>query len=205
MTIYCIYGWGKSKTTGAIGISMRALANGEHVLFTQFLKDGKDLGLNLLKRYNESVDNEIYGRFKYLPQGLKGLDLSDKSTDTAEFYNVVKAEAISGKYSLVILDEINVAQDYRMLGIADKELLAFIQDLNRRNIDVYMTGRLNRHDLRHLLTSAADIASDIHCEAHSFNKACRRCGMEFTPHYTYCPICGQELINGHKAREGREF
>lgn len=205
MTIYCIYGWGKSKTTGAMGISMRALANGEHVLFAQFLKDGNDIGLNLIKRFSSDTNNEVYGRFTYMPQGLKGLNLSDKSTDTAEFFEAVKAEILTGKYSLIILDEINVAQDYRMLGISDKELQAFVQLVHSKGIDVYMTGRLNRHDLRHMLTSIADIASDIHCEAHSFNKACKRCGMEFTPHYIYCPVCGQELINGHKARKGREY
>ena len=50
MTIYNITGWGKGKTTSAIGIAARALINDETVLFCQFLKDGNDFGINVLKK-----------------------------------------------------------------------------------------------------------------------------------------------------------
>ena len=66
--IYSTYGFSKGKTTSAIGITTRALANGERVLFAQFLKDFKDGGVHFL----HDLSN-----LHWITQGTDGFDKED--------------------------------------------------------------------------------------------------------------------------------
>lgn len=198
MTIFVCNGFGKGKTTSAIGTTLRALSNGEKVLFIQFLKDGNDLALKYL---NKCID--FKDRFIHIAQGLKGFDISNKRV-TIDFFNKVKEIIDKTDASLIVLDELNVAQDYKLLGLADSQLLDLLKTWAIEK-DLYITGRLNRYELRHAMYNIADIATNMRCEAHSFNKVCKDCGMEFTQHYIYCPICGKKLTGGHRSVRGREY
>ena len=206
MTIYVMAGWGKGKTTSSIGITLRALANSEKVLFAQFLKDGQDLGLKMLKEISLTKDL----KFVHTAQGMHGFDLTKAREQSVAFRKQVDSHIIETacnsaieNYNLIVLDEINTAQDYHMLDLTDEEFVLWIQQLEKLG-DVYVTGRINRGELRHRLILTADIATDCYCEAHSYNKKCDTCEMEFTQHYMFCPICGSMLTKGHKMRKGRE-
>lgn len=189
MTIYNITGWGKGKTTSAIGIAARALGNGEKVLFAQFLKDGKDKGVEALKL--------IYaGCVVILPQGTTGF----QKEDCTNFWKFCIEQIGYFNPDLIIFDELNVALDYDLIQ-NNQEVFEEIRNLS---CDVYITGRINNHKLRHQMIEIADIATNCYCEAHNYNRICKKCGMEFNPHYEYCPICGAKLSKNVKAKEGRE-
>jgi cob(I)alamin adenosyltransferase len=191
LTIYNITGWGKGKTTSAIGIAARAIANNEKVLFAQFLKDGTDLGIRMLQSYH--IDD-----FKHIYQGTKGF----KPENCELFMDKVVQETEKNHYDLVVLDELNVALDYELLDMSRAETL--IDILNSVGTDVYITGRINKHKLRHQMMDMADIATNCYCEAHNFNPKCMNCGLEFDKPYKYCPICGKKLTKSEPARKGRE-
>ena len=190
MTIYNMMGWGKGKTTSAIGIAARALGNGEKVLFCQFLKDGNDKGIEFLKQN---------GNFFHLSQNIKGF----KRKDATKFYHQCLEAIKKNEPDIVILDELNVAMDYKLIKYDSASLMTDLLLINQDR-DVYITGRINNHNLRHHMSELADIATNCYCEKHSYNKQCTHCGMEFNTHYNYCPICSKKLKESSKAQVGRE-
>lgn len=191
MTIYNVMGWGKGKTTSAIGISARALMNGESVLFCQFLKDGNDLGIDALRSINLN--------FIYKKQDVKGFKLEDASSFWDECTQLI--ETYNPK--LIIFDELNVALDYNLFKWTTDEMMNWLKLIGADH-DIYITGRINNHSLRHKMIELADIATNCYCEAHMYNRTCKKCGMDFNPHYEYCPVCGCKLEKSLKAEVGRE-
>lgn len=192
MTLYNVTGWGKGKTTSAIGISLRALANEEKVLFIQFLKDGNDGALRYLDYFNKD--------FTHMYQGTKGFNIEDCS----HFWLRAKQAIRNIKPSLVILDEMNVALDNNLLGKPFEDILEEIQDLSK-GMDIYITGRINNHYKRHKMFEISDIATNCYCEVHSYNARCIECDKEYPRDFTYCPVCGRKLVQKDKARKGREY
>ena len=190
MTIYNITGWGKGKTTSAIGIAARALANGEKVLFCQFLKGVKDSGIELLKPYQG---------FYHLLQETKGYG----KPDCSDFWDKCIEAIQTYKPHLIIFDELNVALDYGLFHYSVEDIIAWLKIIANQH-DVYITGRINKHKLRHQMIEMADIATNCYCEAHNYNAKCTTCGSEFPKDYFYCPLCGQELTKSIQAKEGRE-
>ena len=192
-------GWGKGKTTSAIGITLRALYNKECVMFVQFLKDGQDSGLEFL---NDLAEGNLYkiGSFIHLAQGTQGFT---KENCLAFWKAVIEAIDIY-QPDLIIFDELNVALDYDLFTpYTQEQMLTWLKTISA-NIDLYITGRINNHKLRHKMIEISDIVSNCYCESHNFNPKCKNCGMEFMENYTYCPVCGEKLtkrINGKKGRE----
>lgn len=200
MTLYNIMGWGKGKTTSAIGMAIRALYNDEYVMFVQFLKDGQDGGLKALKWITEDECFNM-GDFIYIPQGTKGLI---KENCSRFWESVVKRIEIR-QPDLVIFDELNVALDYNLFSPYTQDQMIEWIKLIAQDRDVYITGRINNYDLRHKMISISDVVSNCYCEKHSYNRQCPKCGMEYNPSYIYCPLCGEELKESNKARTGREW
>lgn len=194
MTIYNICGFGKGKTTSAIGIAARALGNGEKVLFCQFLKNGKDRGLELLKAYDPAQLG-----FKHLAQGTEGFNKEDCS----EFWNECMKDIEKFKPNLIVFDELNVALDNSLFNSTTQEMVSWIEYISQI-ADVYITGRINKHELRHQMIKISDIATNAYCEKHYYNVKCLKCNQEFTHYYKYCPLCGKELKQRQKAKAGRE-
>lgn len=193
MVMYNITGWGKGKTTSAIGITARALANKESVLFCSFLKDGNDGALQLFSdmfRFN----------FRHLKQGTEGFTLED----CTRFYNECMDEIERFDPDFIVFDELNVALDNNLI---DDDILSIQTELIKLSLDrdIYITGRINNHELRHQLMFLADIASNNKCEAHLYNRTCSSCGMEYRQDYIYCPSCGTILSDRLQAKKGREY
>lgn len=188
--IYSTYGFSKGKTTSAIGITARALANGERVLFAQFLKDFKDGGVHFL--HDSST-------LHWMAQGTKGFTKEDCN----EFGELVFQDVINNKYDLVVLDEVLVALDNDLI---DYNLFSdIINYCTVNNIDVYLTGRINNGRLRHQIEELSDIATDMRSDRHCFDKLCSGCNRTYPHYFKFCPNCGEELPNSIQARKGREY
>lgn len=186
-----ITGWGKGKTTSALGIIARALANGENVLFAQFLKGGNDSALKLF--------NTVDG-FKYKNQGCKLYH----ETDATSFYDELVEDIKSGKYSLVVLDELLVALDRGFISHTKERVLTELSNL-AINTDIYLTERVYNHQLRHDVFRVSDIASNCFAEKHHYNKVCTECNKEYPDEFYYCPVCRTKLTRKQQAKLGREY
>lgn len=188
--IYSTYGFSKGKTTSAIGITARALANGERVLFAQFLKDFKDGGVHFL--HDSST-------LHWIAQGTKGFTKENCN----EFGELIFQDVINTKYDLVVLDEVLVALDNELL---DYNIFTdIINYCSVNGIDLYITGRITNGKLRHQIEELSDIATDMRCDRHCYDKLCNNCNRTYPHYFKFCPNCGEELPNSIQARKGREY
>ena len=190
--IYNITGYGKGKTTSAIGIACRALYNNESVLFVQFLKENIDGGVRLL---NDCFE----GQFNLLCQEHKGFN----KINCEKFFNEVLDRIKEVEPDLIVLDELNIVIDNCLLDCPEQAIETIKNAAP--NADLYITGRINNSVIRHYLMTEADIASNCFSENHSYNAYCAECKQEFPNRFDYCPQCGSRLEGKKEAVRGREF
>ncbi len=107
-------GDGKGKTTAALGLAMRAIGHGKRVFIAQFMK-GRDYGESLAAaKYLPDLVLHKCGQDSFVIKG----DLSPLDIELARKGMEKAREAIfSGQYDLVILDEINVAVDFKLIPL----------------------------------------------------------------------------------------
>jgi cob(I)alamin adenosyltransferase len=155
-------GNGKGKTTAAMGVALRAVGQGFRVLMIQFIKGSWHYG---------ELDGAamLGGAFEIRPMGRGFVKVGTEKPGPADVKLVEEAwqagvEAMhSGKYEMVILDEINYAVHYGMIPV-DR----VIEDLTHRpeRLHVICTGR-NAHPR---LIEAADLVSEIKEIKHPFER-----------------------------------
>src|SRR5450759_2857498 len=109
-------GEGKGKTTAALGLAMRAAGRGFKVLMVQFLKG---------RHYGELETAKCFAdRFEVVQSGLDSfVKKGEPSQDDLELAHrglVLARDAImSGRYDIVILDEINVAVELGVFKVEE--------------------------------------------------------------------------------------
>lgn len=141
-------GKGKGKTTAALGVALRAAGHGLKTYIGQFLK-GQDYGeLHSARKLSQWIEVEQFGR--------KGFIHVTEDPDTEDIERArsglkkCQEAMLSGKYAIVILDEINVAMHFHLISEKDVHDLL---DEKPEHVEVVLTGRyapkslVNRADL----------------------------------------------------------
>src|SRR4051794_12568676 len=128
-------GDGKGKTTAALGLAFRALGSGFKVFMVQYIK-GK------WKTGEKKMADRLAPDMTVLPMG-DGFtwDTKNPAQDIATTLKIweVSQEAIkSGKYDIVILDEINVVMK---LGYLDPQVVIDVLRQRDPRLHVVLTGR----------------------------------------------------------------
>jgi cob(I)alamin adenosyltransferase len=110
-------GTGKGKTTAAFGLALRALGQGFNVLILQFLKGRANIGeITALTRTGLPVEIKQFGRDVFFKsRTCEPIDVYLATRGLASFR---KAMA-SGRYDLIVLDEIIMAIDFGLLQLQD--------------------------------------------------------------------------------------
>ena len=156
-------GPGKGKTTCALGTAFRAVGQGLQVLMVQFIKGSWHYGeLDAAKMLGDD-------KFEIRPMGRGFVKVGGAETDpedirlAEECWETGRQAIYSGKYELVILDEINYTISYKMLDAAK-----VVESLKGRpeQVHVICTGR-NAHPL---LVEAADLVTEMKEEKHPYTK-----------------------------------
>jgi cob(I)alamin adenosyltransferase len=161
-------GEGKGKTSAALGLVTRALGNRWDVAFIQFIKYW-GVGEHVFLRDIQTLFKDQLYFFK----GGKGFyeagELSAQNISKAQHKKAAKytyAEALnavkSGKYDLVVCDEVNNAVHDGLLPAKDLERL--IKQKHKKT-SICLTGRNFPKDLLKL----ADIATDMTKLKHHFD------------------------------------
>jgi cob(I)alamin adenosyltransferase len=165
-------GDGKGKTTAALGLAFRAAGRGLRTYFGQFLK-GRTTGEALAAaRLAPLLVIESFGRKGFVIV-TDGDGPADEDIVLAERGLAKCREAmLSGRYAIVVLDEICVAVALKLLPEA--KVLEFI-DAKPPGVEVILTGR---HATPALL-ERADLVTEMTERKHYFPKGVRaRDGIE---------------------------
>ena len=161
--VMVLTGDGKGKTTSALGMAIRAAGQGKRVLMVQFIKDFLDYGeIKFSKRCPGDI--EIYSMGKgYV--GILGdkLPLSEHKKAVKRALEFARKHGSSGRYFMIILDEINVALNLRLLKM--DELIKFIKKLQNK-VHLVLTGR----GAPKKLIQVADLVTEMKEIKHPFRK-----------------------------------
>lgn len=126
-------GNGKGKTTAAFGLAVRAAGHGFPVYIGQFLKGTTYGELKLTAFTDRLVTIEQYGSESLVH------DITDHDHQLArKGFEKARKALFSGTYSVVILDEINIALHMKLL--AEEDVLALIQK-RPPHVELILTGR----------------------------------------------------------------
>lgn len=172
--LYIFTGDGKGKTTAALGVALRSIGDGKKVLMVQFIKgqwlSGEDESYKRL-----APDFELRKRGKGFVGILNDtLPREEHEKAAREALEELARETQSGKWDIVIADEINNAIDLNL--ISEDNALALARLGQEKKVDLIFTGR----GARQKLIDAADLVSEIRDIKHPFyeGKQARR-GIEF--------------------------
>ena len=153
-------GPGKGKTTAAMGTALRAVGNGMKVLMLQFLKGSWHYGeLDAVKAFGENFIMKQLGR-GFVKVGGAETDPEDIRM-VEEAWQESREAILSGKWDLVILDEINYAISYGMLD-PDKVVETLKQ--KPEMVHVILTGR-NAHAK---IVEVADTVTEMRQVKHAY-------------------------------------
>ncbi len=161
-------GEGKGKTSAGIGLMARALGNDWRVAFIQFIKHWEVSEHTFIAKVKP-----VFGRKLLFYKGGKGFynagELSAKDVSAAEHKKVAQTTydkaykaATSGKYELVICDEINNALHHKL--ITEAMVKKLIKDKHPKT-SLCLTGRNFPAELLPLV----DIATNMTKLKHHFD------------------------------------
>lgn len=163
-------GNGKGKTTAALGLALRASGHDKKILLVQFKKCDPNYGeIRAIHKYLPNIKVIQTGRNRISADGVL---VEDDGNLAWKGFLLGKEELISGKYDMVIFDEINVAVDYGVLPL--EEVLKMLSQ-RPSHVDIILTGR-NAHQE---IIDAADMVSEVKMIKHHFKAGIKaREGME---------------------------
>ena len=163
-------GNGKGKTTAALGTILRAAGHGKKVFIVFFMKGDYAYGeFNaLLNLPNVEIRKSGFREFTD-PLNIKPEEQQEAQSALA----AAREAAISGKYDLVVLDEVNVALEYKLIELAD--VIKLIDD-KPPNVELILTGRYADNEL----IEKADLVTEMVKVKHPYDKGIKaRKGIEF--------------------------
>lgn len=162
-------GDGKGKTTAALGLAFRATGCGLKVIMIQFLKPSE--------KYGEQIAAEKLEGFDIVSMGLDHM-VSDVTReedvrlahDALDYFSKTLS---SGKYDIVIADEINVAMSWDL--ILPEEVIRVLEN-RAPNTEVILTGRRVPKDI----IDYADLVTEMRMIKHPYDTGIgARRGIEF--------------------------
>jgi len=161
--VLVITGEGKGKTTSCLGMAVRAVGYGMKVLMIQFIKGSLHYGeLDGAKR--------LAPEFELVPMGkgfvgIRGdsLPFSEHVEAARQALSAARERMLSGKYDVVILDEVNVAVHLGLLDVS--EVTAVIRE-KPENVHLILSGRHAREEVMEL----ANLVSEVRNIKHPFDQ-----------------------------------
>ena len=153
-------GDGKGKTTAALGMAFRAAGTGMRVAIVQFIKGKWKYGeLEAARQLKTPI--EIYPMGEGFTWDTQNRDRDIEMTRKA--WALCKEKMLSGRYGIVVFDEINYVIDYDYLNAAE-----VVQALKQRpsQVHVVLTGRNAKPEL----IEAADLVTEMREIKHPFKE-----------------------------------
>jgi cob(I)alamin adenosyltransferase len=163
-------GNGKGKTTAALGLALRAAGCGLRSYIGQFLKGQAYGELAAVRKLAPSITIEQFGRkgFVHVTENPDEEDIQRAQTGLEK----CRRAMLSGRYAIIILDEINVSLHFRLLSV--KAVLELL-DQKPAGVEVILTGRYAPP----ALLRRADLVTEMREKKHYYARGVRaRPGIE---------------------------
>jgi cob(I)alamin adenosyltransferase len=163
-------GNGKGKTTAAFGLALRATGRGLKVYIIQFIKGGFDYGELYTVDKLPNLTLKAFGRGEFItakPPDKEDVRLAEQALQLA------KQTVNSGKYDVIILDEVNVALTLKLIDL--EEVLKLIQN-KPNHVELVLTGR----NAPVQVIDASDYVTEMREVKHPYSKGYQsRKGIEY--------------------------
>ena len=165
-------GEGKGKTTAAFGLALRAAGNGFKVAIFQFLKaKGNKTGELALAKKFKNV--KILRNDQTHPIFKKSIKMDDLRHNAEMLCAEAKTAVLSGKYDMVVMDEINNCMCGRLIEV--EEVLSIIKQ-KPMHVELVLTGRSVPEEI----VKAADLVTEMKMVKHPYEKGISaRKGIEY--------------------------
>lgn len=157
-------GDGKGKTTSALGLALRAIGRGFHVKIFQFIKSPE-------RSYGEQIALQKLGvDMVQLGIGFTWTKTPEEHREALRIgWPKAKEAVMSGKYDLVVLDELNNALAIDAFPIDDvlplNEVIDVIQN-KPSHVHLVITGRSAKQEI----IDQADLVSVIEAKKHYYDE-----------------------------------
>jgi cob(I)alamin adenosyltransferase len=164
-------GEGKGKTTAALGTVFRAAGHGFRISIIFFIKGHSSQGEYRTLAALPNVKVASFGLRQFIHKN-NVINPAEKAEAQAALA-AAREDMTSGKFDLIVLDEINVAVFFNLIDVRD--VLQLIKDRPAR-VELILTGR--KADEK--LIAAADLVTEMVKIKHPYDKGTKaRKGIEF--------------------------
>ncbi len=178
-------GNGKGKTTASIGLAIRAAGYGNRILLIHFMKSKRYGESNILKDI-ENIEEIYLGKPYFVSKNpeikkmFPDVVVFEPGNPPMEYVKMIEdglrnaeERMVSGKYDMIILDEIITAVYFELVGM--KKILEFL-DRKPANVEIVMTGRYAPDEL----IERADLVTEMKEIKHPYQKGIEaREGIEY--------------------------
>ena len=166
--VHVYTGEGKGKTTAALGLSLRAAGAGLRVFFAQFIKADEYSEIKALKRFSDLITVEQFGLGGFIGGNPSSEDIEAAQKGVARVKDIISSD----KYDVVVLDEANIAVNYKL--ISEQDLLDIIE-AKPNNLELVITGR----NASSKVMDKADLVTQMKAVKHYFQNGVEaRVGIE---------------------------
>ena len=153
-------GDGKGKTSAALGIALRASGHGLRVYMVYFMKGDFPYGE---QKVLSELPNVAFARFGYKtfvdPSNVK----QEEKEEAQKALEAARKAMLSLEYDIIVLDEVNVAVAWNLVGI--DQVIKLIGDKPEK-VELILTGRYADPKLIEL----ADLVADMVKVKHPYDK-----------------------------------
>ena len=167
-------GEGKGKTTAALGLALRAAGHNQKVLIMQFIKGRFDTGeFRIIKKLKPLIEIERLGKGFIRFKDGKPAPTRAQVKNSSESFEYACKKVASGRYDMIILDEIINLMSYGLLKIEDT--IDLIKNKPKK-LCIVLTGR---NAPRNLL-DMADTVTEMREVKHAFSRGIKaKKGIEY--------------------------
>ena len=171
--IVVITGYGKGKTTSALGMAVRACGHGMKVCIIQFMKGDLYAGeWDGIRKMNCDIELHATGKGFCGIQG-NPYPWAEHRDNAQDAVDLVREQMASGRFDIMILDEINNALKLKLVDL--EQVLGILRD-KPPLMHLVLTGR----DAHPLVIELADTVSEITEIKHAYRQ-----GIEPQPGIDY--------------------
>ena len=156
--VHVYTGNGKGKTTAALGVALRAVCAGKKVFIGQFVK-GMAYSEIKCQQYLPNIEIHQFGTTCFIDREPSEEDIQLAQNGMSK----CKKALHSGKYDIVILDELNIAFYYNLLKVEN-----VLEIINARAdyVEVIITGRYAPKEI----ITFADLVTEMKEIKHYYSK-----------------------------------